>query len=97
MSVERLSKNLVMWLLMEISFIGTTVFGHVDRGFRILLDSAQLDQTLWAMPMLLCGDNHQKTPLGGTPWYQYLVTSKLHRKGLMIHAYTVHRVLSSGG
>jgi hypothetical protein len=40
----------------QISSIDTTVFGHVDRGFGILHDGAQLDQTFCGgMPMLLCG------------------------------------------
>ncbi len=54
----------------EISFIDTAIFGHVDRGFGILLDNTEL---CGGMPMLLCGDNHQKAPPGGTPWYQYVV------------------------
>ncbi len=53
----------------EISFIDTAIFGHVDRGFGILLDNTEL---CGGMPMLLCGD-HQKAPPGGTPWYQYVV------------------------
>ena len=58
----------------EISFIDATVFGHIDRGFAILLGTTQMDNCLCGgMPLLLCGDNHQKPPPGGTPWYQYLV------------------------
>jgi hypothetical protein len=58
----------------EISFIDATVFGHIDRGFAILLGTTQMDDCICGgMPFLLCGDNHQKPPPGGTPWYQYLV------------------------
>ena len=54
----------------EISFIDTVVFGHVDRGFQILKGNSEL---CGGMTVLLCGDNHQKPPPGGTPWYQYIV------------------------
>jgi hypothetical protein len=54
----------------EISFIDAVVFGHVDQGFAILLDNSEL---CGGLPLLLCGDNHQKPPPGGTPWYQYMV------------------------
>jgi uncharacterized protein YbaR (Trm112 family) len=58
----------------EISFIDATVFGHVDRGFAILLGTTQMDDCICGgIPLLLCGDNHQKPPPGGTPCYQYLV------------------------
>jgi hypothetical protein len=53
----------------EISFIDTAIFGHVDKTFSILLGSNETDRTLCAgIPLLLCGDNHQKPP----PWYQYM-------------------------
>ncbi len=54
----------------EISFIDTVVFGHVDKGFAILQGNTEL---CGGMPLLLRGDNHQKPPPGGTPWYQYIV------------------------
>ncbi len=58
----------------EISFIDATVFGHIDRGFAILLGTSQMDNGICGgMPLLLCGDNHQKPPPGGTPWHQFLV------------------------
>lgn len=57
----------------EISFIDTSIFGHVDKAFSILLGSYDADRTLCGgIPLLLCGDNHQKPPPGGTPWYQYM-------------------------
>jgi hypothetical protein len=58
----------------EISFIDTKVFGHVDSGFNILMGKTSGDRTLCGgMPLLLCGDNHQKPPPGGTPWHQHMV------------------------
>jgi hypothetical protein len=54
----------------EISFIDAGVMGHVDQGFATLLGNSEL---CGGMPMLLCGDNHQKPPPGGIPWYQYMV------------------------
>ncbi len=57
----------------EISFIDTAIFGHVDKAFSILLGCTDSDKTLCGgIPLLLCGDNHQKPPPGGTPWYQYM-------------------------
>ena len=58
----------------EISFIDTAIFGHVDKAFSILLGSTESDKTICGgLPLLLCGDNHQKPPPGGTPWYQLMV------------------------
>ena len=57
----------------EISFIDAGVFGHVDYGFGILLGTTEMDVLCGGLPVLLCGDNHQKHPPGGTPWYQYMV------------------------
>ncbi len=54
----------------EISFIDTVVLGHIDKGLAILKGNTEL---CGGMTMLLCGDNHQKPPPGGTPWYQYIV------------------------
>jgi hypothetical protein len=60
----------------EISFIDAGVFGHVDRGFGILLGTTEMDNSICGgLPVLLCGDNHQKPPPGGTPWYQFMVKS----------------------
>ena len=61
----------------EISFIDAGVFGHVDYGFGILLGTTQMDVLCGGLPVLLCGDNHQKPPPGGTPWYQYMVKAAL--------------------
>ncbi len=41
----------------EISFIDAVIFGHVDQGFATLLGNSEL---CGGMPVLLCGDNHQK-------------------------------------
>ena len=58
----------------EISFIDAGVFGHVDHGFGILLGTTEMDNCICGgLPVLLCGDNHQKPPPGGTPWYQFMV------------------------
>ncbi len=54
----------------EVSFIDAVVLGHVNQGFASLLDNSEL---CGGLPLLLCGDNHQKPPPGGTPWYQYMV------------------------
>ncbi len=57
----------------EILFIDTSIFGHVDKAFSISLGGCDADRTLCGgIPLLLCGDNHQKPPPGGTPWYQYM-------------------------
>ncbi len=58
----------------EISFIDAGIFGHVDHGFGILLGTTKMDNSMCGgLPVLLCGDNHQKPPPGGTPWYQFMV------------------------
>ncbi len=58
----------------EISFIDTKVFGRVDKSFNILTGKTSGDRTLCGrMPLLLCGDNHQKPPPGGNPWHQHIV------------------------
>ena len=54
----------------EASFIDAIILGHVDQGFCTLLSN---DELCGGMPLLLCGDNHQKPPPGGTPWYHYMV------------------------
>ena len=57
----------------EISFIDTPIFGHVDRALSILLESTDSNTLCGGIPLLLAGDNHQKPPPGGIPWYQYMV------------------------
>ena len=58
----------------EISFIDAGVFGHVDKNFATLLGSTNEDDFFCGgIPLLLCGDNHQKAPPGGTSWYQLMV------------------------
>ena len=54
----------------EVSFIDAIILGHVDQGFSTLLSNNEL---CGGMPLLLCGDNHQKPPPGGTSWYHYMV------------------------
>ena len=55
----------------EVSFISSAVFGHVDHTLRQL--SGNLDVLCGGIPLLLCGDNHQKPPPGDTQWYVELV------------------------
>ena len=55
----------------EVSFNELNVFGHVDMRLRVLMDN--LDVMCGGIPLLLCGDNHQKPPPAGTPWYRSLV------------------------
>ena len=47
----------------EVSFTDAIILGHVDQGFASLLGNNEL---CGGMPLLLCGDNHQKPPPGGT-------------------------------
>ena len=52
----------------EVSFIDFGVFGHLDKDLRTLLDAS--GALCGGMPILLCGDNHQKPSPGvvnGTP------------------------------
>lgn len=57
----------------EVSFIEIGLFGHADMAFRTLLGPEASDVVLGGMPLMLAGDNHQKPPPGGTPWYRVLV------------------------
>ena len=61
----------------EVSFIELGVFGHLDMEFRTLLDAVQGEVAAGGMPLLLCGDCHQKPPPGGTPWHQLMVKAKM--------------------
>ena len=42
----------------EVSFITSSVFGHVDHVLRAM--TGNLDLPCGGVPILLCGDNHQK-------------------------------------
>lgn len=55
----------------EVSFDETSVFGQVDHRLRALLGEPNV--MCGGLPILLCGDNFQKGPPQGTPWYQVLV------------------------
>ena len=57
----------------EISFIASSVFGHVDHALRALTGNASV--SCGGIPLLLCGDNHQKPPPGDVQWYRELVES----------------------
>jgi hypothetical protein len=57
----------------EVSFITAAVFGHVDHVLRAM--TGNLDVPCGGVPILLCGDNHQKPPPGDSFWYKELVES----------------------
>ena len=57
----------------EVSFIAAAVFGHCDHALRAL--TGNLDVPCGGIPLLLCGDNHQKPPPGDCQWYRELVES----------------------
>jgi hypothetical protein len=56
----------------EVSFNDITLFGHIDGRLRQLMGQPTL--FCGGIPMLFCGDNHQKAPPGTKrTWYQELV------------------------
>lgn len=55
----------------EVSFIAAGVFGHVDHALRALMGNPNVP--CGGIPLLLCGDNHQKPPPGDVQWYVELV------------------------
>ena len=57
----------------EVSFIELGLFGHLDANLQNLVSCEPTDVTCGGIPILLCGDNHQKPPPGGVPWYKKLV------------------------
>ena len=57
----------------EVSFIELGMFGHVDMDMRKLLGEAAAELLMGGVPLLLCGDCHQKPPPGGTPWHHTMV------------------------
>ena len=59
----------------EVSFNELNLFGHLDARLRALTDSVGV--LCGGVPILLCGDNHQKPPPGGTPWYRSMVKNAL--------------------
>ena len=65
----------------EVSFIELGTFGHVDGRLRALTDN--MDLLCGGVPILLCGDNHQKPPPAGTPWYRLLVQNALEDGALV--------------
>lgn len=52
----------------EISFVTAATLGHVDWALRVMTGNE--DVLCGGIPLLLCGDNHQKPPPGDTPWYR---------------------------
>ena len=65
----------------EVSFIELGTFGHVDGRLRALTGNMYL--MCGGVPVLLCGDNHQKPPPAGTPWYRLLVQNALEGGALV--------------
>ena len=57
----------------EVSFVAAGVFGQVDYMLRQL--TGNMDVECGGIPLLLCGDNHQKPPPGDATWYTELVGS----------------------
>ena len=65
----------------EISFTSAAILGHMHHQLQLLLNSLGAGGTdrngkitlCGGMPMLLCGDNHQKPPPVETPWFHTLV------------------------
>ena len=55
----------------EISFNTAKLIGHVDYTCRALTD--EWDVPFGGLIVLLAGDNSQKRPCGGMPWYNTLV------------------------
>ena len=55
----------------EVSFNELRIFGQADGRFRQLL--GQPDVIFGGVPLMLAGDNFQKPPPAGTPWYRSLV------------------------
>ena len=55
----------------EVSFNELQIFGHLDSRLRQL--TGNTDVMCGGIPILLTGDNHQKPPSNGTPWYKELV------------------------
>ena len=56
----------------EVSFIELAVFGHLDADLRNLISEDPTDVLCGGIPLLLCGDCHQKPPPGGVPWYKVM-------------------------
>ena len=63
----------------EVSFIELSMFGHLDSELRSLMGPNACELCCGGLPMLLCGDPHQKPPPGGTPWHT-IMTQVNHPK-----------------
>ena len=69
--------NVALVVIDEHSFNTCAVYGHVDHRMASMTGD---DLNLFGgMPLLLCGDNHQKPPPGGKSWYKVLVEFSLEK------------------
>ena len=59
----------------EVSFIEMVLLGHVEAMLEQLTDNLHI--LCGGVPLLICGDNHQKAPPGGAPWYKEMVANAL--------------------
>ena len=55
----------------EVSFIELVLFGHIDSRLQQL--TGNVGVLCGGIPLLLLGDNFQKPPPAGTPWFKELV------------------------
>ena len=59
----------------EVSFADCETLGHMDERLREL--TGNIDLMCGGIPLLLCGDCHQKPPPAGTPWYRVMVQNAM--------------------
>ena len=60
-------------VLDECSFVELSIFGHIDSRLQQLTGNKGV--TCGGIPLILSGDNFQKPPPAGTPWYKELVVN----------------------
>ena len=64
----------------EVSFNDAQLMGHISSILQQL--TGNLDVAFGGVPVILLGDNKQKPPPGGVPWYKELVL-RAENKGLL--------------
>lgn len=67
----------------EVSFLDLSVFGHLDKDCRTLFGREADGVVAGGLPLLFCGDNHQKPPPCGTPWYRWMVRAAMEEAATM--------------